>query len=176
MTKKQEKSFKASVTLFIDDNFDFDVKDNDPYEYLEFTESLHKYDGFNYELQRFIRNRCGFYHVEYKVRRTVYPYKYFDLSIFDRNIYSETAWVNTIDYGEKCKYNIFHYKFENRKQNACQICNVCGSIKTKELQIYQHNQSKKHINNVIMYNDTIKETLNKKKIGDDMINEIMSYL
>ena len=112
---------------------------NNPFKYLEFTESFYEnYEGFNYELHRFTRNRCGFYHIEYRLRRTIYQYKYFDLRIFDRNIYTETAWINTIDYDDKCKYNIFHYKMVNRKEVDRRISEprVAASIPRPRRRIY----------------------------------------
>ena len=72
-----------------------------------------------------------------------------------------------------CTFTLHHHSY---KENASKICSLCGSIQTKELKIAQHQRSRKHINNVITYNDTIKKTLEKKKSGDDMINKIMSYL
>jgi uncharacterized protein YllA (UPF0747 family) len=178
MTKKDEVKYYKEIKPFIMTELSFEVLDGDNGDRICGGDRryLIERDGYNYEISRHVLGQQNKELIEYRILRTIMPYKYVNNGYIFEDSITESCWVHL--QRNNGSLNINCYEKIKHKTNCCDLCVLCDS-KTKRCTSFsskKHNNTTKHINNVIMYNDTIKETLEKKKIGDDMINEIMSYL
>jgi uncharacterized protein YllA (UPF0747 family) len=178
MTKKDEVKYYKEIKPFIEKELSFVVVDADRGHGVSGGDRryLIERDGYNYEISRIVLGQLNNELIEYRILRTIMPYKYINNCYVFEDSITESCWVHL--QRNNGSMNINCYEKIKHKANCCEFCVLCDS-KTKRCTSFsskKHNNTTKHLNNVIMYNDTIKETLNKKKIGDDMINEIMSYL
>ena len=174
-----ERAFYKTIKPFIDENLSFIVNDDD--KVLGGGAGHNKYsiiekDGYNYEISRKVLGQLNNELIEYRIHKTIVPYNYINNCYVFTESLTESCWVHL----KRCngKMDINGYTKTKHKINICWLCLLCDP-KTKRgcaFNAKNHNATAKHNKNVFFYNDNIKETLNKKKIGDDMVNEIMSYL
>lgn len=177
MTKVDEKKFNTAIVPFIRSELSFTVKEDDRGKGVSggLSHFILTIDGYNYEISRNPLGQLNQELIEYRIRKTKAPYFTINREIPRHNIITESAWVYEKTNG---KLNISGYELKKHKQNMCPLCKLCDP-KTKigcSFNINKHNDTKKHTNNVIVYNANIRETLKRTILGDDMINEIMSYL
>lgn len=172
-----EKAFYKAIKPFIEENLSFVVNDDDrglgvsgPNKY-----STIQKDGYNYELSRIVLGLRNDEMIEYRIHKTIVPYTMRCELVYNKNIFTQSCWV----YLKNNKsLDINGYEKNSKRQNCCSLCILCDK-KTewcKSFSVKSHNATAKHKKNLITYNDNIKETLGKKNIGGDMVNEIMSYL
>ena len=133
-------------------------------DYDEFVE-----DGFNYTVIRTARiGREPFY----SIKRTIFPYKYDDESIYVNGIYVESSLINKKK-NNKLKHN--NYSIEVKRQTSCKLCEMvnghCGY--SPYFRLRPHNKNKRHNKARSICAGIITDTT---KLGDDIANEIMSYL
>jgi hypothetical protein len=171
MTKSDEKKFMTAIEPFIRRELSFVVTEDDIGKGVSggLTCFILNSDGYNYEISRNPLGQLNKEIIEYRIRKTKAPYFRMNRELHVPNVITETAWVCLKTNG---KLNINGYKLIKHKQNICPLCKLCDP-KTKiacAFNINKHNETKKHTNNVVIYNANIRDTLNKKKIGEDMIN------
>ena len=173
MTKSNEKQFITAIEPFIRSELSFVVTEDDKECGISGRRDIVVRDGYNYELGRMVYGEKDNDLIEYRILRTPYPYVQYNDEVF-RNVMTESVWVHFV----KGKITHYDYMRKKHKANCCELCKLCNPKTeiTSSFNIIKHNDTKKHTNNVIVYNANIKETLGKKNIGDDIVNEIMSYL
>ena len=180
MTKADERKFYKEVIPFIQENLSFVITEEDRKKYSCGVQDrvLIERDGYNYETSKHVlgsgRADKGEL-IEYRILRTKIPYKYEDYLISTDKVFTESCWVHLKRINGAMDINC--YEKIKRRQNCCDFCLLCDP-KTqicKSFSIKNHNKTKKHIQNIIMYNTNIKENL-AKRFNDDLIREIMSYL
>ena len=112
--------------------------------------------------------------VMYVIFRTPKPNKHWNNGYKFQNSMTQSCYAHLSSDGTK---EIDVYETIKHKTNCCQLCLLCDP-ETNIIKFFhkkRHNNSKKHINNVTLYGNNIKETLSKK-VNDDVVNEILSYL
>jgi hypothetical protein len=177
MTKKDEKKYYKEIKPFIEKELSFVITEDDKKKYSCGGENrvLIERDGYNYEISKHVLGQLNNELIEYRILRTIIPYKYNNYLICDDNIFTDSCWVHLKRRNGEMDINCYEkYKL---KKNCCRLCKLCDK-KTEWCKSFSnktHNQTKKHINNVIMYNDTIKQTL-EKKVHNDLVRGIMSFL
>ena len=164
MTKKDEVKYYKEIKPFIMSELSFEVLDGDNGDRICGGDRryLIERDGYNYEISRHVLGQRNNELIEYRILRTIMPYKYNNYLICNDNIFTDSCWVHLKRRNGEMEINC-NEKYKHKK-NCCSLCILCDKRTEwcKSFGNKTHNKTKKHINNVIMYNDTIKETLEKK--------------
>lgn len=108
----------------------------------------------------------------YSIKRTIFPYKYDDESIYVNGIYVESSLINKKK-NNKLKHN--YYSIEVKRQTSCKLCEMvnghCGY--SQYFRLRPHNKTKRHNKARSICAGIITDTT---KLSDDIANKIMSYL
>ena len=179
MTKKDEKRFYDEVKPFIDNELSFIITEDDRNKYSCGGENrvLIERDGYNFEISKHVLGGgCGDKEklIEYRILRTIMPYKYINVGYIFENSITESCWVHLKR--SDGTMIITGYEQIKHKTNCCKLCLLYDpKIYTCAFNEKKHIKTKKHTANVLMYDYTIKETLSKK-VNNDLVGEIMSFM